>query len=147
MDKLPPDGHKPDPVFQYRKDESLFIILLLDLCSMIQVGTFHVRMQGQATDHDNHDNPDGSGDEDHGELDDNDPFIEHCLQEQNADKRPGSEEYITDDDKHQGQLSCNSGESEGERESDKDEDKDTTQQFSSKQGTLKIHGTIDANYI
>ena len=101
MDKLPPDGHKPDPVFQYRKDEGLFIILLLDLCSMIQVGTFHVRMQGQATDHDNHDNPDGSGNEDHGELDD-DPFIEHCLQEQNAGEYPGSEEYITDDDKHQG---------------------------------------------
>ena len=46
MDKLPPDGHKLDPVFQYREDKGLFIILLLNLCSIIQVGTFYVGMQG-----------------------------------------------------------------------------------------------------
>ena len=58
MDKPPSNGHEPNPVFQYREDKGLFIILLLDLCSMIQVGTFHIGIQGQATDHDNHDNPD-----------------------------------------------------------------------------------------
>ena len=77
-------------------------------------------------------------------------FFECYLQEQNVDKHPGLEEYITNDDKHQGQ-SHDSGESKGERELDKNEDKDkdenADQRFSSKQGTLKIHGTIDANYI
>ncbi|KAI9568931.1 hypothetical protein HD554DRAFT_2038388 [Boletus coccyginus] len=101
MNKLPPDSYESNPMVQYWENND----------------TFQIKIQGQATNY-----ADGSGDEDHSKLDDDNPFIECHPLEKNLDEHIGSEKDMADDNEHQGQSSDSGiSKDEGERELDKHE--------------------------